>query len=338
MLKTAQKCLQGSRFLCQSSHVQEGIVVWEPKHICDNLQSGSSENSIPMHCDIFLAVGHGKCPVDQLFSNAPIAYKRLIAAIEDAPSVEKKLLDLKARQTARKKVFRTRAKEWAQKIKKSRNEAKIFDNSALLVGKLKALGYFPLLMLGKYRPQNKKWTVQLQCPFELPVVAHAVLEKIVCLFEGLLEACSPVREEVGQQERTGEEEESEREVNDEDQTGQGEQYKLGQTGRWDNMETEAQEDSIEGERVERGEIEKPMGQQERTGEEDKVEGEINDEDQRGQGEKSKIEEIERRDMQEMEIETQKEVVESERVGNGEKELGVMGCGEVLVHWLPCPSW
>ncbi|RXN34413.1 MORC family CW-type zinc finger 3-like protein [Labeo rohita] len=114
-----------------------------------------------------------------------------------------------------------------------------------MVEKLKALGYFPLLMLGKYRPQNKKWTAQLQCPFELPVVAHAVLEKIVCLFEGLLEG------------------------------------QLGQTGRWDNMEIQAQEDSVEGERVERGEIEEqnelqvveteePMGQQERTGEEDKV--------------------------------------------------------------------
>ncbi|RXN35595.1 MORC family CW-type zinc finger 3-like protein [Labeo rohita] len=207
------------------------------------------------------------------------------------------------------------------------------------VEKLKALGYFTLLMLRKYRPQNKKWTAQLQCPFELPVVAHAVLEKIVCLFEGLLEACGPVREEVGQQERTGEEEESEREVDDEDQTGQGEQYKLGQTGRWDNMETEAQEDSVEGERVERGEIEEQnelrvvetevlMGQQERTGEEDKVEGEINDEDQRGQGEKSKIEEIERRDMQEMDMETQKEIVESERVGSEEKELGVMETEEM----------
>ncbi|KAK7130727.1 hypothetical protein R3I94_016015 [Phoxinus phoxinus] len=98
-----------------------------------------------------------------------------------------KLLDMKSRQTARMKGFRTRAKEWAQKVKKSRNQAKIFDNSALLVEKLKALGYFPLLLWGKYRPQNKKWMAQLQCPFELPVVAHAVLEKMLCLFEGLLE-------------------------------------------------------------------------------------------------------------------------------------------------------
>ncbi|XP_077073441.1 uncharacterized protein LOC143724324 [Siphateles boraxobius] len=98
-----------------------------------------------------------------------------------------KLLDMKSRQTARMKGFRTRAKEWAQKVKKSRNQAKIFDNSALLVEKLKALGYFPLLLWGTYRPQKKKWMAQLQCPFELPVVAHAVMEKILCLFEGLLE-------------------------------------------------------------------------------------------------------------------------------------------------------
>ncbi|XP_067284035.1 uncharacterized protein [Pseudorasbora parva] len=98
-----------------------------------------------------------------------------------------KLLDMKSRQTARMKMFRLKAKEWAHKIKKSRNQAKIFDNSALLMEKLKALGYFPLLLWGKYRPQNKKWMAQLQCPFELPEVAHAVLEKILCLFEGLLE-------------------------------------------------------------------------------------------------------------------------------------------------------
>ncbi|XP_051975373.1 uncharacterized protein LOC127638074 isoform X3 [Xyrauchen texanus] len=98
-----------------------------------------------------------------------------------------KLLDMKSRQTTRMKGFRTRATEWAQKVKKSRNQAKIFDNSALLVEKLKALGYFPLLLWGKYRPQNKKWRAQLQYPFELPVVAHVVLEKILCLFEGLLE-------------------------------------------------------------------------------------------------------------------------------------------------------
>ncbi|CAL8355837.1 unnamed protein product [Merluccius merluccius] len=98
-----------------------------------------------------------------------------------------RLLDIKTRQTARLKVFRTRAKEWAQKLKKSRNQAKIFDNTALMVEKLKALGYFPLLLWGKYTPLNKKWTAQLQCPFELPVMAHAVLEKMVCLFEGFLE-------------------------------------------------------------------------------------------------------------------------------------------------------
>lgn len=58
------------------------------------------------------------------------------------------------------------------------------------VEKLKALGYFPLLLWGKYRPQNKKWVAQFQCPFELPVVVHAVLEKIMWLFEGLLEGRS----------------------------------------------------------------------------------------------------------------------------------------------------
>ncbi|XP_016418430.1 MORC family CW-type zinc finger protein 3-like [Sinocyclocheilus rhinocerous] len=167
-----------------------------------------------------------------------------------------KLLDMKSRQAARINAFRTRAKEWAQNVKKSHNQAKIFDNSALLVEKMKALGYFPLLLWGKYRPQNKKWVAQFQCPFELPVVVDAVLEKIVWLFEGLLEACDPERVELGQQERTGEDE-AEREIDDEDQRGQGEQREIGQTERRDmqEMEIEAQEDRGESERVERGEME-----------------------------------------------------------------------------------
>ncbi|KAL1276442.1 hypothetical protein QQF64_036065 [Cirrhinus molitorella] len=138
--------------------------------------------------------------------------------------------------------------------KKSRNQAKVFDNSALLVEKLKALGYFPLLLWGKYIPHNQKWRAQLQCPFELPVAAHAVLEKIACLFE----ACEPEREEeVGQQERTGEEDEAAAEIDDEDQNEQGEQQKMGETGRWDmqEMEVDAQEDTVDGERVEREEVE-----------------------------------------------------------------------------------
>ncbi|XP_010772089.1 uncharacterized protein isoform X4 [Notothenia coriiceps] len=98
-----------------------------------------------------------------------------------------KMLELKPRHTARMKDFRQNAKDWAQKVHWSRNQSKIFDNSVLMVEKLKALGYFPLLFWGKYHNKNKKWTAQLQCPFELPLVAHAVLEKMVCLFEGFLE-------------------------------------------------------------------------------------------------------------------------------------------------------
>lgn len=121
--------------------------------------------------------------MDPHFENAPIARKRAIVQIEGASSVGGCL----TRQTARMQGFRTRAKDWAEKTKKSRNQAKVFDNTALMVEKLKALGYFPLLLWGRYRAQSKKYTAQLQCPFELPVVAHAVLEKMVCLFEGLLE-------------------------------------------------------------------------------------------------------------------------------------------------------
>ncbi|XP_016114430.1 filament-like plant protein 1 [Sinocyclocheilus grahami] len=124
------------------------------------------------------------------------------------------------------------------------------------VEKMMALGYFPLLLWGKYRLQNKKWVAQFQCPFELPVVVDAVLEKIVWLFEGLLEACDPERVELGQQERTGEDV-AEREMDDKDQRRPGELREKGQTERRDmqEMEIEAQEDRGESERVERGEME-----------------------------------------------------------------------------------
>lgn len=125
-------------------------------------------------------------PGGSTFRKCPHCMERLNCANRKCTKCGK-LLDLKSRQTARMKMFRGQAQEWANKMKKSRNQAKVFDSSALLVEKLKALGYFPLLLWGKYHPQKKKWTAQLQCPFQLPVVAHGVMEKIMCLFEGLLE-------------------------------------------------------------------------------------------------------------------------------------------------------
>nr|XP_055057899.1 putative uncharacterized protein DDB_G0287113 isoform X2 [Misgurnus anguillicaudatus] len=211
-----------------------------------------------------------------------------------------KLLEIKSRQTARMKSFRARAKEWAQQVKKSRNQAKIFDNSALLVEKLKALGYFPLLLWGKYRPQNKKWNAQLQCPFELPLVAHAVLEKILCLFEGLLEACDPQSEEVLQQERPGENDTERDVINNEDQSGQEEQHEV---------EIEDQRGQEEQHEVE---IEDQRGQEEQH--------ETDIEDQRGQEEQHEIGETEMTDMQEMEIaQAHEDRVESKREERGEME-------------------
>ncbi|XP_058644226.1 uncharacterized protein LOC131547576 isoform X2 [Onychostoma macrolepis] len=64
------------------------------------------------------------------------------------------------------------------------------------------------------------------------------------------EACDPERVEVGQQERTGEDE-AERKIDDKDQRGQGEQHEIGQTERRDmqEIEIEAQENRGESERV-----------------------------------------------------------------------------------------
>lgn len=75
----------------------------------------------------------------------------------------------------------------------------------------------------------------------------------MCYF--FITACDLEREEVGQQERTGEDE-AEREMDDEDQRGHGGQREIGETERRDmqEMEIEAQEDRVESERVTRGEI------------------------------------------------------------------------------------
>ncbi|KAL0966188.1 hypothetical protein UPYG_G00292050 [Umbra pygmaea] len=127
-----------------------------------------------------------------------------------------KLLELKKRQTARLNKFRATAKQWAEKVTNSRNQAKVFDNSSIMVEKLKALGYFPLLLWGRYAQTKKKWTAQLQCPFELPAVAHGVLEKVILLFESFLEGWAPEREEVEPgEERAGQESETEREIEEE---------------------------------------------------------------------------------------------------------------------------
>ena len=51
--------------------------------------------------------------------------------------------------------------------------------------KLKALGYFPLLLWGKQ--SQSKWKAQFHVPFDMPAAAHAVLEKVLILFEHILQ-------------------------------------------------------------------------------------------------------------------------------------------------------
>jgi len=52
--------------------------------------------------------------------------------------------------------------------------------------KLKALGYVPLLLLGKYS-KGKKWKAEVQCPVEFPPEGHMVMEKMLILFEHILQ-------------------------------------------------------------------------------------------------------------------------------------------------------
>ncbi|KAK1892068.1 Large-conductance mechanosensitive channel [Dissostichus eleginoides] len=265
-----------------------------------------------------------------------------------------KMLELKSRQTARMKDFRQKAKDWAQKVHRSRNQSKIFNNSALMVEKLKALGYFPLLLWGKYHNKKKKWTAQLQCPFELPLVAHAVLEKIVCLFEGFLEAWDPETEGLGQHERTGEED---------DQTEQGEGGEMDETEgttEMQEMETEGdietQRDRLASEGLERG-LEGQKDSEEEFG--PVVAGEM-----AAGKEKEQAVEVEKGEFEaEKKVATNRKraVKISAKKKRGKKKTNKeevceyhsklvafpvqsvsrtrerKGCKEVLVHWLPCPA-
>ncbi|CAL8403015.1 unnamed protein product [Arctogadus glacialis] len=251
-----------------------------------------------------------------------------------------KLLELKSRQTARMKGFRARAKEWAEKTKKSRNQAKVFDHTALMMEKMKALGYFPLLMWGKYTPRTNKWSAQLQCPYELPPMAHAVLERIICLFEGMLEAWQPDNDQMGQQERT-----------EDDQREQGEGGEVvGTEERRDEEEMETE--------VERGTL---------TDTRDEKEGEQEESEVTEKGEMEKTDDVEIENKRDAEKPMFKK---KSRAANGNPAVKILakanrktnkeddcpfhrleiypvkcvvktrerkGCKEVLVHWLPCPS-
>ncbi|KAK7127278.1 hypothetical protein R3I94_018465 [Phoxinus phoxinus] len=63
-----------------------------------------------------------------------------------------------------------------------------------MMEKLKALGYVPLLLLGKCSKAHK-WTAEVQCPFEFPAEGHMVMEKIFILFEHILQGLSPEEEQ-----------------------------------------------------------------------------------------------------------------------------------------------
>ncbi|ROL45192.1 hypothetical protein DPX16_8321 [Anabarilius grahami] len=60
--------------------------------------------------------------------------------------------------------------------------------------KLKVLGYVPLLLLGKCS-KSHKWTAEIQCPFEFPPEGHKVMEKMLILFEHILQGFGPEKEQ-----------------------------------------------------------------------------------------------------------------------------------------------
>ncbi|XP_067286041.1 uncharacterized protein [Pseudorasbora parva] len=66
--------------------------------------------------------------------------------------------------------------------------------SCVKMEKLKALGYVPLLLLGKCSKAHK-WTAEVQCPFEFPHEGHQVMEKMLILFEHILKGFGPEKEQ-----------------------------------------------------------------------------------------------------------------------------------------------
>ncbi|CAM4607126.1 unnamed protein product [Leuciscus chuanchicus] len=66
----------------------------------------------------------------------------------------------------------------------SRNQSKVLHNLAIMMEKLKALGYVPLLLLGKCSKAHK-WTTEVQCPFEFPPEGHMVMDKMLILWPHL---------------------------------------------------------------------------------------------------------------------------------------------------------
>ncbi|KAK7127259.1 hypothetical protein R3I94_018446 [Phoxinus phoxinus] len=105
-----------------------------------------------------------------------------------------KLLNFKNKQSVRLAKFRAQAQQWAKTTVRSRNQSKVLDNLAIMMEKLKALGYVPLLLLGKCSKAHK-WTAEVQCPFEFPPEGHMVMEKILILFEHILQGLSPEEEQ-----------------------------------------------------------------------------------------------------------------------------------------------
>ncbi|XP_073689537.1 uncharacterized protein [Garra rufa] len=97
-----------------------------------------------------------------------------------------KLLDFKHRQSVRVAKFRARAQQWAKTTIQSRNQSKVLDNVSVMMEKLKALGYVPLLLLGKCS-KTQKWTAEVQCPLELPPEGHGLMEKMLIHFEHILQ-------------------------------------------------------------------------------------------------------------------------------------------------------
>ncbi|XP_077086678.1 uncharacterized protein LOC143738564 [Siphateles boraxobius] len=105
-----------------------------------------------------------------------------------------KLLNFKNKQSVRLAKFRAKAQQWAKTTVRSRNQSKVLDNLAIMMEKLKALGYVPLLLLGKCSKAHK-WTAEVQCPFEFPAEGHMVMEKMLILFEHILQGLSPEEEQ-----------------------------------------------------------------------------------------------------------------------------------------------
>ncbi|KAF4113359.1 hypothetical protein G5714_005904 [Onychostoma macrolepis] len=274
-----------------------------------------------------------------------------------------KLLDFKHRQSVRLAKFRAQARQWAKTTIKSRNQSKVLDNVNVMMEKLKALGYVPLLFLGKFS-KAQKWTAEHILQGLTPEKEQEVTEHNEAESQDLTETVEEEEdiisennveverledeEQINKQQIESRKEEPERPVEEErDKSPEKEQevIKSDEKERQDLKETVEDEENIVVEdnvEVRRLENEEQIEEQQIEGREEEPERPVEEErdkvTKKTEQAKGVKKQTEKRKFNALEMEAMEERREMEGVIlKADWRRLRKGRKEVLVHWLPCPS-